>query len=103
MNLTTRQRHALVLLSDGGNHTPERLAVPLRTSPRGAAATAASLVRHGLAHRHRHRGHVLYRITRPGLTQVRHDQLRLAMIAGLWGIVLALIVVGIPLAFGRIP
>lgn len=100
--LTPRQRHALVALADAGEHTATRLAATLRTHPQGAALTASSLVRRGLAHRIQDRGRVIYRITPRGLGHVRHDQLRLTVIAAGWGVVMALVIVGLPLALGRI-
>lgn len=62
IRLSTKQRAALAHLSEVAPApvSPLRLARVLSTSPEGAAATASSLVRRGLASRVRYLGSVHY-------------------------------------------
>lgn len=68
MALTTQQKRALACLRSMSGHPvgPKGLGLVLETGPEGAAATAGSLVRRGLAERVRVRGKVQYRITSAG-------------------------------------
>lgn len=62
-SLSPKQRKALECVRAMRDHGvgPQGLARVLETSPQGAAATASSLVRRGLAQRIRVAGHVRYR------------------------------------------
>jgi hypothetical protein len=69
MTFTRQQQHALKVLRLGWV-TPGELARHLNGSPEGAAATASSLVRRGVADRIVYRGHVHYR-AKPDAVGVR--------------------------------
>lgn len=66
--LTDKQTAALAVLASWApfGATPGDLAEATATSNEGAAATASSLVRRGLAVRYHGAGHVAYRITAEG-------------------------------------
>lgn len=62
MALTLKQRTAMRALDWYRVMTPEELSLFLHTSPEGAAKTASSLVRRGLARRVSRQRHVAYEV-----------------------------------------
>jgi DNA-binding MarR family transcriptional regulator len=63
---STKQRQAIAHLQEHPHLTPAELGELLGTSPEGAAATASSLVRRGVAVRVRFANRVAYAMNRGG-------------------------------------